>query len=68
VGEVHIPAKDGKTRHKGIWKLAVGPLGRMISNRLTGRWKDTPFFDATTRQPVAAVTIVSKQEREALLG
>lgn len=65
--EAFVPTKDGKTRHKGIWKLAAGPLSRMIANRLSGRWKDTPFFDAETRQPVAAVTVVPKDERKALL-
>ena len=62
-----IPTKDGKQRHEGLYALMFTALRRMIGKRLSGRWKDTPFFDTATRQPTAPVTLVSKEERCALL-
>jgi len=61
-----VPKPGGKTAHEGlgrlIWKLLPGILG----TRLSGRWRQTPFFDVETGKPVVAAKILSKQERAAL--
>ncbi|MEM6374247.1 MAG: hypothetical protein AAF727_15935 [Pseudomonadota bacterium] len=33
--------------------------------RLTGAWKNTPFFDTETLQPVAEIKVLSRAERAA---
>ncbi len=38
----------------------------MIASRLSGRWKETPFFDAVTGRPVAEPELISKSRRAAL--
>ena len=62
-----IPTQDGKQRNEGLYALIFNAMCRMIGKRLSGRWKDTPFFDIETRRPIAPVTLVSKEERRALL-
>lgn len=42
-------------------------IGKMILGaRLTGRYKNTPFFDANTHRPVRPVQVLTEQERAAL--
>lgn len=36
--------------------------------RLTGKYKDTPFFDMATLQPIAEPQVISKEERLRLRG
>jgi hypothetical protein len=35
----------------------------MAKARLSGRWRDTPFFDASTLEPVVPAEILSREER-----
>ncbi|MDK3073142.1 DUF6151 family protein [Sedimentitalea sp. JM2-8] len=64
--EAFIPQSGGAPKHKGsafmAWRLAVG-LG---SARLSGRWKQTPFFDLDTGAPTAPVHVLTKEQRAAL--
>lgn len=66
LGKAFVPKPGGKTAHEGlgrlIWKLLPGILGA----RLSGRWRQTPFFDVETGKPVVSAKIPSKEERAAL--
>lgn len=59
-----VPGKPPRT--KGGGAMAWGILSRMIASRLSGRWKETPFFDAVTGRPVAEPELISKSRRAAL--
>ncbi|KIC34509.1 DUF6151 family protein [Leisingera sp. ANG-S5] len=61
-----IPAPGKQARTKGGGAMAWGILSRMITARLSGRWKETPFFDAETGKPVAEPQLISKTERAKL--
>ncbi len=63
-----IPAANGKHRHEGIGPLVAGMLGRALLGRVTGRWKQTPFFDIATQQPVADVEVLPFGERDRILA
>lgn len=71
VGPVRVQSfvrgKDGKQTHKGaalmVWRL----LTRMGAARLSGRWKETPFFDIGTGKPVAEPKLLSREERAAAM-
>ncbi|WP_299691062.1 DUF6151 family protein [uncultured Tateyamaria sp.] len=56
---------NGKRGHEGLAGFIAGFAARAIGARVSGRWKDTPFFDPDGR-PVAEVHLVSKAERNAL--
>lgn len=63
-----VPVAGGKTKHEGAYSLIVGAVTRALAARITGRWKDTPFFDVEKLEPVAAVKLITKAERAALLA
>lgn len=63
-----IPADDGKQRHEGILPLVLGMLWRALIGRITGRWKQTPFFDTETLKPVAEVKALPKGEIARILA
>lgn len=58
-----MPATQGKPRHQGMARFVYAMLSRTIAARLSGSWKQTPFFDMKTLQPVADVKVVPKEER-----
>ncbi|MEM7723649.1 MAG: DUF6151 family protein [Pseudomonadota bacterium] len=53
LARVNKPPSMGKPASERIGKIVVSMLSRAAKARLSGRWRDTPFFDATTGQPVA---------------
>ncbi|OED49754.1 hypothetical protein AB838_05430 [Rhodobacteraceae bacterium (ex Bugula neritina AB1)] len=61
-----LSAPGKQTRTKGGGVMAWGIISRMITARLSGRWKETPFFDANTGKPVAEPHLISKEERAKL--
>lgn len=63
-----IPQPGGGIKHEGILKLACGALARAFAARLTGRWKQTPFFDVRTRTPVVEVDVLPEGTRARLLN
>lgn len=66
VTEAHIKKSDGKTVHKGMGKMVFRMLSRMISSKITGRWKETPFFLPPLYGPVFQPRLVDKNvKREA---
>ena len=65
VAKVFIPGPDGKTSHQGGARMAWGVATRMLAGRLSGRWRQTPFFD-DAGEPVAPAVIPTKEQRAAL--
>ena len=59
---------NGKTKHTGLRSLLVAAVVRILRNRVSGRWRQTPLFDAKTAQPMSDVTVVSWAKRKALLA
>jgi hypothetical protein len=57
VAEGFVEGDDGKSRHVGGGRVARGFVRRALGARLSGRWKDNPFFDTTTGQPIRAAEI-----------
>lgn len=56
--------KDGQTVHKGMHSAGIGIIKRMARDRISGRWKDTPFFDASTMEPVVEPHVLDETERK----
>nr|WP_170417505.1 DUF6151 family protein [Ruegeria atlantica] len=61
-----IPSGHGKQTHKKIGAAVYGLVTRVAKSRLSGSWKNTPFFDPDTFAPVAEPVVLSKSERAAL--
>lgn len=64
--EAHIPQAGKPPRHKGMIRMVYGLFSRMITARLSGLWRQTPFFDADSGAPVAEPKVLSKEERAKL--
>ena len=52
----------------GIPRLVVRNVATMVRDRLNGRWRGTPFFDAETGRPIAEPRALTKEERRAAYG
>ena len=63
-----IPVAGGKPKHEGIQHLIWGMITRVAGARLSGRWKQTPFFDTGTQTPTREITVLSKSTRAGLLA
>nr|WP_281403109.1 DUF6151 family protein [Sulfitobacter aestuariivivens] len=61
-------AKNGKTKHEGLMTFIWGAAQRIAMGRITGRWKQTPLFDAASGQPVATIEVLPKSRRSELLN
>ncbi|MCE8555507.1 hypothetical protein KBY29_14435 [Ruegeria pomeroyi] len=61
-----VPQPDGSRKHRNIAPAVYGLLTRMLAGRLSGHWRKTPFFDASTGEPVAKPYVLDKQTRAAL--
>ncbi len=61
-----IPKPDGTTTSTGIARALFAIFRNMIAARLSGRWRQTPFFDVNTGRPVSEAIIPSKDERARL--
>ncbi len=61
-----VPQPDGKQRHERLRFAIFGFLRRVLTSRLTGRWKASQFFLADTAKPAITPTILSKEQRAAL--
>jgi hypothetical protein len=62
LGEGFVPGPDGKTRHRHITRMIWRFLKRSAAARFSGRWRDTPFFDADGR-PVAKPRLAPRVRR-----
>lgn len=63
-----VPQPSGPPKHKNGRRMVWGIFTRMIAARLSGRWKQTPFFDLASGEPIAPVHVIDKEERKALYG
>jgi hypothetical protein len=61
--EAFVPQPDGSTKHSSTLRLYGGTMWRALVARISGRWKQTSFFDITTGKPVAEVYLLTKEER-----
>lgn len=61
-----VPQPGGPPKHQGAATLAWRVFTRLGAARLSGRWRQTPFFDVDTGKPVVEPKILTKQERSAL--
>ncbi|KUJ85605.1 hypothetical protein AVO45_01020 [Ruegeria marisrubri] len=66
VTKANIQDGNGKSHHEHVGRAVVGVLKRGLAARLSGRWRQNPFFDPETGAPVAQATIPTKDERAAL--
>lgn len=64
-GEAFIPKPDGSTRNTGAGAFVYGLLSRSIVAWISGRWRQTPFFDLATGKPVVEPRMLTKEERAA---
>ena len=60
-----VTGPDGRQSHKGLRHAVLRLLTRVITSRVSGRWKDTPFFAAETGKPVAPSVVLTKEQRMA---
>lgn len=61
-----IPRPGRKPGFKGLGRMMVGFVSRTVAARLSGRWRQTPFFDPDTGTPVAEAQMPTRAERAAL--
>jgi Family of unknown function (DUF6151) len=66
VSKGFVPAPDGSRKHETAYRAAWPLIKRMAVARLSGRWKQTPFFDAKTNAPVVEPRVIDKSERAPL--
>ena len=48
------PSGNGRSRHSGNPIAFFQVVGRVLSARVTGRWRKTPFFDKVSGRPIIA--------------
>ncbi|WP_278920864.1 DUF6151 family protein [Pseudophaeobacter profundi] len=61
-----VPQPGKPPRNEGMMRMVYGIFSRMITARLSGMWRQTPFFDSTSGQPVTKAKVLSKEERASL--
>ena len=61
-----VRKSSGKRGHEGLAGFLWGTVRRVLPRRITGGWRNTPFFDTETGKPVRDVYVLSKAERAAL--
>jgi uncharacterized protein DUF6151 len=66
IAKTYMPKIDGKTTNQGMMRMIVRFLPQILATRLSGRWQNTPFFNAETGAPVVDPTVLSKQQRAGL--
>ncbi len=66
VSKGYVPAADGRRKHESAHRAAWALIKRMAVARLSGRWKQTPFFDKATGAPIVEPRVIDKSERTAL--
>lgn len=64
IGRAFMKGTDGKYRHEGFNRIGLRVVQMMIAANLSGRWQDTPFFDANGA-PAAKPTVLTLEERRA---
>lgn len=57
--------RDGTQKTTGSFTMVTRLAQRMIADRISGAWRETPFFDVETKQPVVEPRLVSPEEKRA---
>ena len=60
-----VTKSNGKVGHDGLRHAVLNLASTAIPARITGAWKNTPFFDTDTLKPVCDVHTLTKEERAA---
>lgn len=55
-----VPHPDGAEKHKRLMPAIMAVMARAAAALASGRWRETPFFDVGTRQPVAVPQVLPK--------
>lgn len=55
-----VPQPGGADKHRRLMPAIIAVVGRSAAALASGRWRDTPFFDVATGQPVAAPQVLAK--------
>jgi len=58
--EAFVPKAGGKAAHKGSVRMVTTLAGRTIGALVSGRWRQTPFFDTETGAPTATPVMLPK--------
>lgn len=64
--QAFVPQAGKPPRTKSALPMVMALFKRMGASRLSGSWRDTPFFDVDTGKPVAEIKVLSKEERASL--
>lgn len=60
--EAFVPKRGGGQTHKGLLRMMSGLASRILSENLSGDWRNSPFFDKGG-DPVHAARQISRAER-----
>lgn len=64
IGHAFLPGGPGKTyRHEGFNRIGMRIARMMLAANLSGRWRQTPFFDETGKA-TAPTHVISKEEHK----
>ncbi|MGR3621697.1 DUF6151 family protein [Pseudophaeobacter sp.] len=66
VARANMPQPGKPPRSTGMIRMVYGIFSRMITARLSGLWRQTPFFDVETGTPVAEPEVLTKEARARL--
>lgn len=61
-----VAQAGGAARHKNLGRFIYSLLQTGLTSRLSGRWKDTPFFDVGTGRTIPPLRTLTAEERAAL--
>lgn len=61
-----VPRPNGKQKHEKLQYAAFGLSKRLLKSWLTGSWRQTPFFNLATGEPVVAPHVITLEERAGL--
>lgn len=61
-----VPKSNGKAGHENPFAF-VGVVVQVLKRRITGKWRETPFFDTETLKTIAPVKLYSWDEKKAAL-
>ncbi|MEP2892497.1 DUF6151 family protein [Tateyamaria sp.] len=65
IARAFVRKPNGKVGHDRLGTFIYRFASRAVSRRISGKWKNTPFFDAESLKPVADIYVLSKDERKA---
>ncbi|GAB5449171.1 MAG: hypothetical protein Gyms2KO_40440 [Gymnodinialimonas sp.] len=55
-----VPQPGGADKNKRLAPAVVALLARSVAALVSGRWRETPFFDSATGQPVATPEVLPR--------